>query len=542
VLAVSLFVTTTSFPRSHESIACANVGDSNLLGDQIPKEALVTSPANNVVHAEAPDPRRWFALFVIAIAQLMVILDSSIVNIALPHAALPKSLGGLGISTHNYQWAVTAYTLTFGGFLLLGGRIGDYVGRKKAFLIGLVGFAAASLLGGLAQSQQWLFGARALQGVFGALLAPAALSLISVTFTDSKERAKAFAVYGALSGVGAAIGLIAGGLLTQYLSWRWCLFVNTPMALIALFLAIPNVKESRVEGHPHYDVPGALTATVGMVAVVYGVSQASTHSWGSIDAWPFIVIGAVLLAVFFVIEALVKQPLLPLRLLADRVRAGAYLTQLLVALALYGMFLWITFYFQDIHQFSVVKSGLLFMPFSLGVILAAGATSQLLPKIGPRPVATVGCLMSAVGMFLLSQLTTTSSYYSHVIPSMIITSLGLGLAFVSLASTALFNVEGRDTGAASAVLSSSQQLGGSFGTAIQNTIVVSSAGAFTAAALAKGKSVNQALIAASQVHGYDEAFRFGALMFVIAAGVFYFLVNIDRHHLAQHDNAPTVVH
>jgi len=542
VLAVSQFVTTTSFSRSHEFIDSANVGELNLLGDEILKEAFVTSPANNVVHAEAPDPRRWFALFVIAIAQLMVILDSSIVNIALPHAALPKSLGGLGISTHNYQWAVTAYTLTFGGFLLLGGRIGDYVGRKKAFLIGLVGFAGASLLGGLAQSQQWLFGARALQGVFGALLAPAALSLISVTFTDSKERAKAFGVYGALSGVGAAIGLIAGGLLTQYLSWRWCLFVNTPMALIALFLAIPNVKESKVEGHPHYDVPGALTATVGMVAVVYGVSQASTHSWGSIDAWPFIVAGAGLLAVFFVIEAQVKQPLLPLRLLADRVRAGAYLTQLLVALALYGMFLWITFYFQDIHQFSAVKSGLLFMPFSLGVILAAGVTSQLLPKIGPRPVATVGCLMSAVGMFLLSQLTTTSSYYSHVMPSTIITSLGLGLAFVSLASTALFNVEGRDTGAASAVLSSSQQIGGSFGTAIQNTIVVSSAGAFTAAALAKGKSVNQALIAASQVHGYDEAFRFGALMFVIAAGVFYFLVNIDRHHLAQHDDAPTVAH
>src|ERR1019366_5963085 len=338
-------------------------------------------------------------------------------------------------------------------------------------------------------------------------------SLISVTFTDSKERAKAFGVYGALSGVGAAIGLIAGGLLTQYLSWRWCLFVNTPMALIALFLAIPNVKESKVEGHPHYDVPGALTATVGMVAVVYGVSQASTHSWGSIDAWPFIVAGAGLLAVFFVIEAQVKQPLLPLRLLADRVRAGAYLTQLLVALALYGMFLWITFYFQDIHQFSAVKSGLLFMPFSLGVILAAGVTSQLLPKIGPRPVATVG--------FLLSQLTTTSSYYSHVMPSTIITSLGLGLAFVSLASTALFNVEGRDTGAASAVLSSSQQLGGSFGTAIQNTIVVSSGASFVAAALHKGAKLDASLKAAGQVHGIDQAFRFGAAIFVVAAVVFF---------------------
>jgi EmrB/QacA subfamily drug resistance transporter len=502
----------------------------------------VTDPVNNVVHSDTPDPRRWFALFVIAIAQLMVILDSSIVNIALPHAALPKSMGGLNISAHNYQWAVTAYLLTFGGFLLLGGRIGDYLGRKKAFLIGLLGFAGASLIGGLAQSQQMLFGARALQGVFGALLAPAALSLISVTFTDSKERAKAFGVYGALAGVGAAIGLIAGGLLTQYLSWRWCLFVNTPMALIAFFLAIPNVKESKVEGHPHYDVPGALTATGGMVVVVYGVSQASTHGWASFSAWPFILAGAGLLAVFFVIEALVKQPLLPLRLLADRVRAGAYLAQLLVALALFGMFLWITFYFQDIHGFSAVKSGLLFMPFSLGVIVSAGITSQLLPKIGPRFLATGGCLMAAVGMWLLSLAAPTSSYYIHVMPSMIVTSLGLGLAFVSLASTALFNVEGRDTGAASAVLSTSQQLGGSFGTAIQSTIVVSSATSFTAAAMAKGQTASAALKAAASVHGYDEAYRFGAVVFVLAAAAFFFLVNIDRDHLAQHDEAPVVAH
>jgi MFS family permease len=363
-----------------------------------------------------------------------------------------------------------------------------------------------------------------------------------VTFTDSKERAKAFGVYGALSGVGAAIGLIAGGLLTQYLSWRWCLFVNTPMALIAFTLAIPNVKESKVEGHPHYDVPGALMATAGMVTVVYGVSQASTHSWGSFSAWPFIMAGAGFLAVFFVIEALVKQPLLPLRLLADRVRAGAYLTQLLVALALFGMFLWITFYFQDIHQFSAVKSGLLFMPFSLGVIVSAGVTSQLLPRIGPRPLATVGCAMAAVGMWLLSLLTPSSSYALHIMPSMVVTSLGLGLAFVSLASTALFNVQGRDTGAASAVLATSQQLGGSFGTAIQNTIVVSAGASFISAALHKGATLNRALKAAGEVHGFDQAFRFGAGIFVVAAVVFFFAVNIDRHHLAQHDEAPTVAH
>jgi len=496
---------------------------------------------SHVVHAETPDPRRWFALVVIGIAQLMVILDASIVNIALPHASLPKALGGLAIAQKNYQWAITAYTLTFGGFLLLGGRIGDYVGRKKAFLIGLLGFAGASLLGGLAQNQQWLFGARALQGLFGALLAPAALSLISVTFTDSKERARAFGVYGALSGVGGAIGLIAGGLLTQYLSWRWCLFVNTPMAIIAFMLAVPNVRESKVEGHPHYDVPGALTATAGMLSVVFGVSQASTSGWGSTSAWPYLVLGALLLVIFFIIESRINEPLLPLRLITDRVRAGAFLAQLFVGLGLFGMFLFMTFYFQDIEQYSAVKTGLLFMPFSIGIILAAGLTSQLLPKIGPRPLATIGNLMAAFGLLYLSFIKVDSSYVTSVMPAMIVTSLGLGVAFVSIASTALFNVRPEDTGAASAVLTTSQQIGGSFGTAISNTIVVSSGTAFFVAAMKAHHIIRtKALLllsAQSRVHGYDESFRFGALMLFIAAVVFFGLVNIDRDHLGQHDEA-----
>jgi EmrB/QacA subfamily drug resistance transporter len=499
---------------------------------------------SHVVHAETPDPRRWYALVVIAIAQLMVVLDASIVNIALPHAALPKALGGLAISAKNYQWAVTAYTLTFGGFLLLGGRIGDYMGRKKAFLIGLLGFAGASLLGGFAQNQQMLFGARALQGVFGALLAPAALSLISVTFTDSKERAKAFGVYGALSGVGAAIGLIAGGLLTQYFSWRWCLFVNTPMAILAFTLAIPDIKESKVEGHPHYDIPGALSATAGMVSVVYGVSKASYSGWGSSAAWPFMVLGALLLAVFFVIESRKKQPLLPLRLLTDRVRAGAYLTQILVALGLFGMFLFMTFYFQTVHQFSAVKTGLLFLPFSVGVILAAGVTSQFLPKIGPRPLASLGCTMGAIGLLLLSLLKPNSSYLAHVMPSMVITSLGMGMTFVAVASTALFNVRSQDTGAASAVLTTAQQIGGSFGTAIQNTIFVSSAAALTATVV--HRPTTQAAIIAlrntAYVHGFDMAFRFGSLMLLLAGITFFSLANIDRDHLGQHDEVVAPAH
>ena len=498
------------------------------------------SDASNIVHNATPDPRRWFALFVIAIAQLMVILDSSIINIALPHAAVT-----LHISPKNVQWAVTAYTLTFGGFLLLGGRIGDYMGRKKAFLWGLLGFAAASLLGGFATNQAMLFGARALQGCFGALLAPAALSLISVIFTDSKELAKAFGVFGALSGVGAAIGLIAGGLLTQYVSWRWCMFVNTPMALLAFSLAIGNVKESKVEGHPHYDVPGAISATLGMISVVFGVSRAGNlNNWGSVQAWPFIVAGFALLGIFFVIESRSKQPLLPLRLILDRVRGGAFLAQILVALAIFGMFLWMTFYFQDIHGYSAVSSGLLFLPFSIGVIISAGATSALLPKVGPRPLATIGMLAAGGGLWFLSYLTPTSTYAGNVLPALIITSLGLGFAFVSIAPTALFNVAPADSGATSAVLNTAQQIGGSFGTSIQNTIVVSTATAFvvkvaTSVPSEKAKSM---VLAAKNTHGYNMAYRFAAVVMIAAAIAFFAMVNIDRDHLGQHDESPEVMH
>ncbi len=483
---------------------------------------------------EQPDPRRWYALVVIAIAQLMVVLDASIVNIALPHLTVPRSLGGLGISAANRQWVLTAYTITFGGLLLLGGRIGDYMGRKRVFLIGLAGFALASLMGGFAQNQQMLFAARAVQGAFGALLAPAALSLISVTFTDSKERARAFGVFGALSGVGAAIGLIAGGLLTQYLSWRWCLFVNTPMAVVALALGIPEIRESKVTGHPHYDVPGAVAATLAMVSIVYGVTEASITAWSSPRAWPFLAVGAVLLGLFFLIEGRKSQPLLPLRLLANRVRAGAYLAMILVGLGLFGMFLFLTYYFQGILGYSAIKSGLLFLPFSLGVIVSAGVASQLLPRLGPRPLVSVGSLMGAGGLYYLSFISPTSSYLGHVMPASLLMSFGMGLVFVSLASCALFGVEERDAGAASAVLQAAQQLGATFGTAIQNTLAISAAAAY-AAVLAHRHGQAVPIQALATVHGFDVAFRFGAAVLAGTAVMFFLVVNVDRHHLASRD-------
>ena len=317
-----------------------------------------------------PDPRRWKALMVIAIAQLMVVLDASIVNIA-----LPSIQEDLGISDANRQWVVTAYTLAFGGLLLLGGRIADFQGRKRMFIVGLTGFAFASFLGGISQTAEMLFAARALQGVFAALLAPAALSLISVTFTESHERAKAFGVFGAISGGGAAIGLVAGGILTEFFSWHWTLLVNVPIAIIAICLAIPFVKESRATGDTKYDVPGAIFATAGLVSLVYGITQANTAGWNGTTTLSFMGIGLLLLAIFLFIETRTSHPLLPLRILANRNRGGAYLASFFVGIGLFAMFLFLTYFFQAVLGYTPLQSGLLFLPFSAGVIISAGLAS-----------------------------------------------------------------------------------------------------------------------------------------------------------------------
>lgn len=481
-----------------------------------------------------PDPKRWKALVVIAIAQLMVILDASIVNIALPDAQR-----ALHISFANRQWIVTAYTLTFGGFLLLGGRIADYSGRKRVFIIGLIGFAGASALGGFAPNQGLLFAARALQGLFAAALAPAALSLISVTFTDSKERAKAFGVYGALSGVGATIGLIAGGLLTQYGSWRWCLFVNIPMALIAVVLAVPNVRESRLTGGTRYDIPGALLSTLGLLSLVYGITEAATpgHGWGSPQTLGFLTAGVVLLLGFVMFESRAGKPLLPLSAVLDRIRGGSFLAQFFLAAGLFEMFLFMTFYFQNVQGFSPVKTGLCFLPFSFGIIVSAGAASQLLPRIGPRPLGVVGLLMGSGGLLYLSRISYSSSYASSVLPAFIVMSLGLGMIFVSSSATALFNIPFHESGVASAVLNSTQQIGGSLGTAICNTLAISATSAFALAhrwrgpALPLGASPPDAL-----THGFSVAFQWGAVSLALGGIIYLLLVNVDRHHLAQHDD------
>jgi EmrB/QacA subfamily drug resistance transporter len=485
--------------------------------------------------ATEPDPQRWLALMVIALAQLMVILDASIVNIALPTAQK-----ALNISNSDRAWVVTAYTLAFGGLLLLGGRIADFVGRKRVFIIGLAGFAVASALGGLAQNATWLLSARALQGAFGALLAPASLSLISVTFTEVKERARAFGVYGAIAGGGAAIGLVIGGVLTSGPGWRWCLFVNVPIAIFAAFAAIPVVRESKSAGNTKYDIPGAFTVTLGLVALVYGFTKVSefkpliagqpqqTFGWTNGVSLISFAIALVMLVLFVLLERRTMHPLLPLRVILDRNRGGSYLTSLIVGLALFGMFLFLTYYFQGTLHYSALRSGFAFLPFSGGIIIGAGITSQLLPRIGPRILMTGGTLLAAVGMFLLTRIGVDTAWVTHVLPSEMLMSLGLGAVFVPVASTALIGVGNHDAGVASALVNTTQQIGGSLGTALLNTIATTSTATFL---VVNGQSALQRAL----VHGYTEAFTISAVLLVVAAAVAFLFISPGKpeEHVAE---------
>ena len=480
------------------------------------------------------DPTRWRALGVIAIAQLMVVLDASIVNLALPSAK-----ADLGISDANQQWVITAYTLTFGGLLLLGGRIADYVGRKRAFIIGLIGFAGASAVGGLAPSAGFLFAARGLQGAFAALLAPAALSLLTVTFHEPKERAKAFGVYGAISGGGAAIGLLLGGVLTEYLSWRWCLLVNLPIAIAAVLMAIPWVHESKAEGDTRYDIGGAVTATLGLVTLVYGFTKAAPKAlkdsahWTDPGTLVWFVAAAILLTAFFAIESRVSNPLLPMRVLLDRNRGASYLVSLITGIGLFAMFLFLGLYLQVILQYSPVKAGFAFLPFSLGIILGAGVAAQLLPRVGPKPLIVPGLIAGAVGLLLLTRLTPDSEYATHVLVPMLIISVGMAFVFIPVSSTALHAISHHDAGVASAMINTSQQVGGSLGTALLNTVAVTASAAYLTANAARGQAATLAALTA----GYTRAFAVGAGFLFAAAVVALLMLKVGKEAVLE-DDAP----
>lgn len=487
-----------------------------------------TSPAE-------PDPKRWLALAVLAAAQLMIVLDASIVNIALPSAQ-----NDLGISNADRQWVVTAYTLAFGGLLLLGGRIADYTGRKRTFIIGLLGFAGASALGGIAANQELLFAARALQGAFAALMAPAALSIVTVTFTDPRERAKAFGVFGALAGGGAAIGLIVGGALTEYFSWRWCLGVNVPVALIVAGAAIPFVHESKAHGDTRYDVPGVLLATLGLVSLVYGFTEAaraknpedqtdtSVQGWGAGSTIFFLVLAVVLLVAFVWWESRAKNPMLPMRVLLDRNRGGSYLVFLFVGAGLFAMFLFLTYYFQLNLGYDPLKSGFAFLPFSLGIILTAGIVAQLLPRLGPKPIMVPGLVMAVVGMLMLTRITEDTSYWTHVFPALVLMSVGLAGVFIPASSTALVGVGHHDAGVASAVLNTSQQIGGSLGTALLNTLFAGAVTSYFVDNPVADPSKADAAANQAFLYGYHVSFFWGAVLLFVALLVAIFVITAKK--------------
>jgi len=482
------------------------------------------------------DANRWRMLAVIAVAQLMIVLDGSIVNVALPHMQ-----SALGISDANRSWVVTAYILTFGSLLLLGGRIADFWGRKRAFIVGLLGFAGASALGGFAPSQEYLFAARGLQGIFAALLAPAALSLVTVAFTEPKERAKAFGVFGALSGAGAAIGLILGGVLTDSLGWEWVMWVNVPIALATAVFAVIIVRESKAGGHPHFDVPGALLATIGLLALVYGFTRVPEAEHGWADPWviTLLVLATVLLVSFVLLERRTSNPLLPLRIPLDRVRGGSYLTFLVVGAGLTAMFLFLGFYLQVVLGYNALTAGIHFLPFSIVIILTAGVVARLLPKLGPRPLMVVGLLVAAVGMLLLLRTTPEDNYWTTVFPSMVIIPLGMAFVFIPTSSTALIGVEARDAGVASALLNTAQQVGGSVGLALLSTLALT---AQKTSIEEIGMGEDGRPFPESLVAGYHVGYFWGAALLVAGALIAFFLVRVKRHeyHVEQEDEAPAL--
>ncbi|NEB75239.1 MFS transporter [Streptomyces sp. SID14478] len=449
---------------------------------------------------------RWLILGVIGLAQLMVVLDATIVNIALPSAQQD-----LGFSDGNRQWIVTAYALAFGSLLLLGGRVADLVGRKAVFIAGLIGFAGASALGGAANSFGMLVVARALQGLFGALLAPAALSLLTTTFTDPKERAKAFGIYGAIAGAGGAVGLLLGGVLTEYLDWRWCLYVNLAFAVVAILGGMRLLHGGRPADRPKLDVPGTLLVSVGLFCIVYGFSNAETHSWSDVQTWGFLVAGAVLLVAFAWWETRAAHPLLPLRVILDRDRGASYLAMFISGAGMFGVFLFLTYYLQQILAYSPVITGVAFLPMvACMVVSSVIATNYLVPKLGPKPIVPLGMALSAGGMAWLTALDPTSSYAPHVLPPLLIAGIGLGLIFATAMNLATSGIATHDAGVASAMVNTSQQVGGSIGTALLNTLATSAATNYLV-----GKQPSPQLQVLASMKSYTTAFWWSALFFAV---------------------------
>jgi EmrB/QacA subfamily drug resistance transporter len=479
-------------------------------GAAAPVTAGVAGPAGRA-DADQVSDRRWLILGVVCLGQLMVVLDATVVNIALPTAQ-----HDLGFSNADRQWVVTAYSLAFGGLLLLGGRLSDMLGRKRMLIIGMMGFAAASALGGAAIGFGMLLAGRAIQGAFGAMLAPAALSTLTVTFTNPAERGKAFGIYGAIAGAGGAVGLLLGGILTEYLSWRWCLYVNVVFSLVAVTAAVRLLRNQPRDPGVRLDPPGTVLVVAGLIGVVYGLSEAETKGWGAPLTIALLVAGVALLIAFVLVERRVAHPLLPLRIVLDRFRGGAYLAIGLSATGMFGIFLFLTYYLQLILAYSPVKTGLAFLPM-IAALIASSTTSSglLMPRLGPRILVPTGMVIAAGGLVVLAtQLSVSASYLASILPALLVVGVGLGLVFGCAMNTATYGAAPADAGVASATVNTCQQVGGSIGTALLNTIAASALASYL---LVHGHS--PAATAGAAVHSYVVAFWVSAGIFAGAAVV-----------------------
>ncbi|MGW8884050.1 MFS transporter [Streptomyces sp. NPDC055749] len=460
-----------------------------------------TDRPNDVLPGPEPSSRRWWALAVIGLAQLMIMLDATIVNIALPSAQTD-----LGFSNNDRQWIVTAYALTFGSLLLLGGRIADLFGRKGTFLVGLVGFAVASVIGGAAGNFEFLVLARALQGLFGALLAPAALSLLTTTFTDVKERARAFAIFGAIAGAGGALGNLLGGVLTEYLDWRWTLYINVALAAAALIGGALLIERQRQTDRPKLDMPGAVLVTLGLFSLVYGFSNAESKGWGSPATWGFLACGAVLLGAFTYWQTKASRPLLPLRILLNRDRGASLIALLITTGGMYAVALFLAYYMQQTLQYSPIETGLSFLPIPVSLVAASGvATGVLMPRFGPKVVVPLGMAFLTAGMVWFTALELDSSYVGGILPPLLVLGFGLGLIYAPAIDLATYGVRDDDSGVASAAVNTTQQVGGSLGIAVLNTLAATAATAY----LSDHKPTPLAAAEAA-LHSYSTAYWWAA--------------------------------
>jgi len=453
----------------------------------------------------------WLVLVLICLAQFMVILDATIVNVA-----LPSIQRDLGLSEANLQWIINAYTLVFGGFLLLGGRAGDLLGRKRVFLVGLVIFTSASLLDGLAVSSGMLIASRALQGFGAALISPAALSIISTTFAEGAERAKALGVWAAIAIGGSAVGLILGGVLTQEFSWPWIFFVNVPVGIAAFVLSLRYVPESKDEhAHSSYDIAGAATVTGGLMSLVYAIVKAETDGWSSSVTIGFFMLAALLLFSFVLIEQRSAEPLVRLSIFRVRSLRAANIAMFLVGAGLFAMFFFNTLYIQRVLGYGPLEAGLAFLPFTFGIIASAGIASRYAPRVGVRPIAIAGMSVTILGLAYLTRISVNGHYATDVLPALVLTALGLGCVFVPLTLIATTGLEDEDQGLASGIFNTSQQIGGALGLAILASLAASK----TSTVLGTGASQQEAL-----VRGFHVAFAGGAVFMLVALGSFVALL------------------